>query len=177
MDRLNQAAGHICAGRAQNGFIFNQTSLILLSTVFILYSTGCHSAIKTSSNCLALNNSTKSLFVSSLFHAVISVLLFNVYCAPPGHFLFLQVSKTNSLGQASIQSSFFPAPFSTTTACQVSYLDKYCSLISSLTYFVLFFSWGNTRLCQYADVVSVFLCRCVSLCTCMGTLMVLCWWL
>uniref|UniRef100_A0A671YU96 Tyrosine-protein kinase receptor n=1 Tax=Sparus aurata TaxID=8175 RepID=A0A671YU96_SPAAU len=38
----------------------------------------------------------------------------------PGHFLFLQVSESNSLHEASIQSSYFPAPVST-AACQMRF--------------------------------------------------------
>uniref|UniRef100_A0A8C4HWV6 Tyrosine-protein kinase receptor n=1 Tax=Dicentrarchus labrax TaxID=13489 RepID=A0A8C4HWV6_DICLA len=38
----------------------------------------------------------------------------------PGHFLFLQVRESNSLREASIQSSFFPSPVST-TACQMRF--------------------------------------------------------
>ncbi|XP_068194424.1 tyrosine-protein kinase receptor [Antennarius striatus] len=38
----------------------------------------------------------------------------------PGHFLFLQVRETNSVQEASIQSSFFPPPVSS-TACQIRF--------------------------------------------------------
>lgn len=57
-----------------------------------------------------------------------SILLCHIYCAPPGHFLFLQVSERNSLREASIQSSYFPAPVST-AACQVSYSDRQSHLM------------------------------------------------
>uniref|UniRef100_A0A3Q3WEV5 Tyrosine-protein kinase receptor n=1 Tax=Mola mola TaxID=94237 RepID=A0A3Q3WEV5_MOLML len=40
----------------------------------------------------------------------------------PGHFLFLQVRDTNNVQQASIQSSYIPTPFSTTTSsCQMHF--------------------------------------------------------
>lgn len=62
------------------------------------------------------------------------VLLCHIYCAPPGHFLFLQVRESNSPREASIQSSTFPPPVSA-TACQVSSLDWYSGLIILLIYF------------------------------------------
>lgn len=65
----------------------------------------------------------------SLCHDLDSILPCHIYCAPPGHFLFLQVSESNSLHEASIQSSYFPAPVST-AACQVSYLDRQSHLIN-----------------------------------------------
>lgn len=78
---------------------------------------------------------------NSLFHELVSVLLCDIICAPPGHFLFLQVRESNSLREASIQSSSFPPPV-TTTVCQVSYLDRYNSLIIFWYIFVPFSLWG-----------------------------------
>eukprot|EP00066_Takifugu_rubripes_P026763 XP_011616029.1 PREDICTED: leukocyte tyrosine kinase receptor [Takifugu rubripes] len=39
----------------------------------------------------------------------------------PGHFLFLRVRESNSLRHASVQSSLFSVPFSTTNACQMRF--------------------------------------------------------
>lgn len=73
----------------------------------------------------------------SIIFITVCLMTWLVFCCvtfivrSPGHFLFLQVRESNSLREASIQSSFFPAPVST-TACQVSYLDGYISLIICL---------------------------------------------
>ena len=46
----------------------------------------------------------------------------HVLCVSAGYFLFLQVRDSNSLREASVQSSSFPPPVSS-AACQVSYWD------------------------------------------------------
>ncbi len=67
-------------------------------------------------------------FDNSSFHDLFNVLLCHIYCAPPGHFLFLQVRESNSPREVSVQSAPFPPPVSA-AACQVSYLDWYSDLI------------------------------------------------
>lgn len=93
-------------------------------------------------------------------------LVFNICFLLSGHFLFLQVRETNLLRQASVQSSLFPVPFSTTDACQVCFQTK--SQSSVLTF--------HSFSCAAQEIVIMCLCRSVSLCTSMATLMVLCWW-
>lgn len=94
------------------------------------------------------------------------LLVFNICFLLSGHFLFLQVRETNSLRQASVQSSLFPVTFSTTDACQVCFQTKSQSSV------LPFHSFS----CAAQEIVIMCLCRSVSLCTSMGTSMVLCWW-
>lgn len=60
--------------------------------------------------CLAVKKKKSTSLESS---SLLNVVVFS------GHFLFLQVKESNSLQEASIKSSSFPRPIST-TACQVS---------------------------------------------------------
>lgn len=81
-------------------------------------------------------------------------LLCHMCCAPLGHFLFLQVSESNALQEASIQSASFPPPVSS-TACQVSYSDRYTGLIVLFIYFcsllLVSLLFCNKMFCQCAN--------------------------
>lgn len=131
--------------KAHFAFGFIVSSLLLTSFIFL---------------------STAKIFGQSGY-AFCFLLIFNICFLLSGHFLFLRVRETNSLRQASVQSSLFSLPFSTTDACQVCIKTQ--SQSSALTF--------RSFSCAAQEIVIMCLCRCVSLCTSMGTLVVLCWWL
>lgn len=123
MDNLNPAGEHICSRRVWKAIRINSA----LTNFFLVFLDKGFMACRSAANSewLAVKKKKKS----ARTHQTVSVIpsFSELFISPPalrysasaGHFLFLQVRETSPLRKASVQSSFFPPPLSSTT-CQVS---------------------------------------------------------